>query len=189
MTLDERSLEALIKRFDKAPARMQNNAMRSVARAGANVVKQAAKARAPGYLANTIKVVPRKAHGKKLQVKMSVIVGDSSKRLIDIQKPLPGETFDGHSTADYEFSNNYPAIWVEFGTYAKRDYKGKEPYSPDTLKKKSYASGRSNSPMWNVPSKWIDQRPFMRPAINDHVTAVTVAMQTKLDAYLTKKGL
>ena len=187
MTVDKKTLDALVKRFDKAPARMQNNAMRSVARAGANVVKSAAKEKAPGYLASSIKVVPRKAHGKKLQVKMSVAVGGN--RLVDVAKPAPGATFDGESTDDYEFSDNYPAMWVEFGTYGKRDYKDKEPYSPETLKKKSYASGRSNSPVWNNRKQWIDQQPFMRPAINNHVGAVEVAMAKKLDAYLTKKGL
>ena len=92
-------------------------------------------------------------------------------------------------TTGLTFSENYPAMLVEFGTYGKRDYKGEEPYSPDTLRKKSYSTGRSDSPMWNVPRAWIDQTPFMRPAINDNVKAVEKAMVVKLDEYLKKKGL
>ena len=87
------------------------------------------------------------------------------------------------------FSENYPAMWVEFGTYGRRDYQGSEPYSPDTLRKPNYSTGRSDSPVWNVPQKWIEQRPFMRPAINDHVKEVEKAMVDKLSEYLKKKGL
>lgn len=181
MNIDKKSLDALVKRFDSAPARMQSNAMRAVGRAGANVVKNAAKSKAPGYLQNSVKVVARKSHGKKLFSKFSVIVG--GQRLIGIQqqakRDLKGMTF----------SDNYPAMWVEFGTYGKRDYQGDEPYSPDTLKKKSYSSGRSDSPMWSKPMTWIEAKPFMRPAINDHVKEVEVAMVKKLDDYLSKKGL
>jgi len=179
--IDKASLNALVKRFEKAPARMQNNAMRAVGRAGANVVKEHAKNGAPSYLKNTVKVVPRKANGKKLLTKFSVAVG--GQRLIDIQSDLKSQL------KGMKFSKNYPAIWVEFGTYGKRDYAGEEPYSPDTLRKKNYASGRSDSPMWGVPQVWIEPKPFMRPAINDHVGEVEAAMVKKLDEYLTKKGL
>lgn len=180
-SIDKDSLNKLVSRFEKAPARIQNNAMRSVGRAGANVVKDAAKNGAPSYLKSSVKVVPRKANGKKLMTKFSVVVG--GKRLIDIQSDIKSQL------KGMKFSENYPAMWVEFGTYGKRDYKGDEPYSPDTLKKKSYSSGRSDSPMWNIPQTWIEAQPFMRPAINDHVKEVEIAMVKKLDEYLTKKGL
>ena len=180
ISLDDKSLKALLKRFDKAPARMQGNAMRSVGRAGANVVKAAAKSKAPAHLSSTIKVVPRKAHGKKLQTKFSVAVGGGT-RGVEFVKEV--------RAAGLETSDNHPAMWVEFGTYGKRDYKGTEPYSPDTLKKKSYKSGRSNSPYWKVEPLWIEPHPFMRPAIDNNVQAVMDAMVVKLDTYLKKKGL
>lgn len=180
--IDKKSLDALVKRFESAPTRIQNNAMRAVGRAGANVVKDHAKNGAPSYLKSSVKVVPRKANGKKLMTKFSVAVG-GGQRLIDIQSEIKSQV------KGMKFSENYPAIWVEFGTYGKRDYAGDEPYSPDTLKKKSYSSGRSDSPMWAKPMTWIEAKPFMRPAINDHVKEVEYAMVKKLDDYLTKKGL
>ena len=179
ISLDDKALAALIKRFDKAPSRMQNNAMRSVGRAGANVVKAAVKTGAPGYLKGSVKVVPRKANGKKLLTKFSVAVGGA--RAVGFVKEARG--------LGLETSDNYPAMWVEFGTYGKRDYQGTEPYSPDTLKKKSYSSGRSNSPYWKVEPLWIEPHPFMRPAINNNTQAVVDAMVVKLDSYLSKKGL
>lgn len=189
MTLDPKSMKALIERFEKAPARMQSNAMRSVGRAGATVVKNYAKAGAPSHLKGSVKVVPRKANGKKLITKFSVAVG-GGERIVDIKSEVAGfSTFNGESLKGMKFSQQYPAMWVEFGTYGKRDYKGEEPYSPETLKKKNYASGRSDSPMWGMDWTWIEAKPFMRPAINDHVQEVVDAMVVKLDTYLAKKGL
>lgn len=181
ITIDKKSLDDILKRFDKAPDRMQYNAMRSVGRAGANVVKNYAKAGAPSYLASSVKTVARSSHGRKLLTKFSVAVGGN--RLIDLQAEIK------KSVSGMTFSDNYPAIWVEFGTYGRRDYQGTEPYSPETLKKKSYASGRSDSPYWGDDSKWIEAKPFMRPAINDHVEEIEKAMVEKLDDYLKKKGL
>jgi len=190
ISLDKKSLNDLIKRFDKAPRRVQTNAMRSVGRAGANVIKNAAKAKAPSYLQKSIKVVPRKANGRRLFTKFSITAGGRDNFAIqakDKNIPFKGELLT--------FSENYPAMWVEFGTYGNRDYQGSEPYSPEALKKPNYASGRSDSPVWydkykpKEKRKWIDQRPFMRPAINDHVKAVEKAMGKKLEEYLKKKGL
>jgi len=181
MEVDKKSLNALLKRFDGAPVKIQKGAMRSMTRAGANVVKNHAKEKAPAYLKPTIKVVARRTK-KPLTAKMSVVAGGGSLReKNDIAK--------GARAMGLEVSKFYPAMWVEFGTYGNRDYRGDEPYSPDTLKKPNYATGRSDSGIWNVPSFWIPATPFMRPAIQNHTKEIQDAMNKKLSDYLAKKGL
>jgi len=183
MKLDQKSFKKLLKRFDDAPLKIQKSASRSMVRAGANVIKQHAKAKAPAYLKKTIKVIARRNRsGNPLESKVSVIVGGSSLR--DKSEIAKDARAMGLKTSKF-----YLAFWVEFGTYGNRDYSGEEPYSPRTLQSPSYASGRSNSKAWNVPSVWIPASPFMRPAINDHIDEVEKAMASKLDAYLSKKGL
>ena len=181
LSVDKDELKKLLDRFDKAPMKIQKQATGVTLTAGAKVVIAAAKSKAPGCLKSTIKAVKRKT-SKKFVSKLSVKagVGTSLKELNSAaEKRVLRKA--GSSQVDC-----LPAMWVEFGTYGRRDYKGDEPYAPATLKKKSYRSGRSDSHFWQHPVKWLPAEPFLRPAIAS--AGVEQAMAKRLGEYLDKKG-
>ncbi len=173
----------MVARFDKAPKKIQKAVTKAAARAGATVIRKAAMSMAPSCIRPSIKVVYRK------QIKFKTILSITAGHARGAINENENEILEAAGAKGFGCP---PVMWVEFGTYGNRDYKGLEPYSPDTLRKKSYASGRSNSPFWNLqdPGKiakfWMPQRPFMRPAVS--APGVEKAMAKKLGAYLAKKG-
>ena len=180
LDVDKAELNKLLDRFKKAPMKIQKQATGVTLTAGARVVIKAAKSKAPSCLKSTIKAVKRKT-SKKLVSKLSVKAGIPGRRN-DVTTKSERDAL----RAEGAKINCFPAMWVEFGTYGNRDYKGDEPYSPDTLRKKSYSSGRSNSPYWGSQNKWIPAQPFLRPAMN--TKEVEKAMAKRLGEYLDKKG-
>lgn len=182
LELDKDDLEKLLKRFDAAPDKIQRNATGVALTAGAKAAMAIAKAKAPSCLKSSIKLANRKTY-KKYTKKVSLVAGSGGRSLEALSKEERSVVRAAGSTA----IDCYPAIWVEFGTYGKRDYKGEEPYAPATLKKKTYSSGRSDSPFWGSPARWIPAKPFLRPALESD--DVEKAIARRLGEYLDKKGL
>jgi len=185
LALDQRSLDKILKRFKEMPDKLQKGATRATLTAGANVVKKNIKMRAPACIGMTARTVARKT-SKRMVSKLSVAVGMNNRGSLgkiakDDARALGVRA--GISVAKH--FNCYPAVWVELGTYGNRNL-GKDPYSPNTLRKRSYSSGRSNSPFWHFPTRWIPTTPFMRPALHD--SNIEKAMAVKLDNYMSKKG-
>ena len=181
LELDQKSLHKLLDRFEKAPKKFQKRASGVALTAGAKVVIKAAKSKAPTCLRKTIKATRRKTSG--LTSRLMVVAGSGNRPFDTLSGAERTAARDAGATS---LTNCYPAVWVEFGTYGNRDYRGTEPYAPATLRKRSYSSGRSDSPYWNTPRRWVAARPFMRPAIA--APGVEQAMAKRLDEYLTKGG-
>ena len=181
LSINKRELDDLLKRFEKAPEKLQRSGTGVALTAGAKVVVQNAKAKAPSCLSSTIKIVNRKTF-KKYTKKLSVKVGNGV-RANDMFNVVENAVL---RKAGSKLIDCPPAHWVEFGTYGNRNLY-EDPYAPATLRKKSYASGRSNSKFWSYPNYWIPTKPFMRPALDD--PKIEQAMAKRLGEYFDKKGI
>ncbi len=188
LTIDEKGLKEIMKRLKAAPKKIQTGAGKAGVRAGAAVIRAAVMNESPPCIVPSIRVVARTAGDtRKDRVKFSVSAGSVSRGLTASDMELVAGK---HDVSVGKIQECLPAIWYELGTYANRDI-GEDPYAPATLRKKSYASGRSNSPFWNVPSQWIGAVGFMRRGseVAFRSGAVEQAIVTKVDDYLKKKGV
>ena len=179
LEVNEDSLKELLARFENAPKKIQKNATGVALTAGAKVVVNAAKNKAPACIRSTIKIRRRRTRGWKKTLSVEAGRGNTLLDMNVREKNILRKAGSQNLMC-------YPAMWYEFGTYGNRNYRGDEPYAPATLEKKSYASGRSDSPFWKHKSKWTPATPFLRPAISD--PNVEKAMAKKLGEYLNKKG-
>ncbi len=208
ITINKESEKKIIDTLVNLPKNIKRNAMASALTAGANVVRDIARTNAPACIKPTIKTVRGKKRSGALTV--SVIAGgnsrDATSLLGKLDNAVSGDTnggdgFSGRAKKLIDIANCKPAFWVEFGTYGNRDTE-ENPYSPKTMSKKRYINGRyvgtyasnggkSPSYYWYDKSKWIKEKPFMRPAI---ITAhrgnlVQKEMIKKLDEYFKKRGI
>ena len=209
-SINEASRKAIIKKLESLPSGVRRNAMASAVNAGARVVRNSARSKAPACIASTIKVVRRKqANGA---IVASVIAGKSrSWESKDLNEPnFSAYTKSATKSRSKKFFQGLacpPAFWIEFGTYGNRDL-GQDPYTADTMKKMRYVRGRpagsyasnggkSPSPYWfnggnvNGYNYWTKATPFLRPALfqSTRSGAVERAMVKKLQEYFAKLGV
>jgi len=199
--VDEASKKRILDKLDKLPDNLKRNALSSALNAGAKVIAQRAKAKAPACLVPSIKVKRRK-QDKYGNVRVAVVAGRGRSAAND---PL-SNLLSNAATAKFLSENSTakivgctPAIWVELGTYGHRNIV-KHPYAPDTLTKRRYYGnryvgtyatngGKSPSPYWENKPMWEMPRPFMRPAFLSAEAdgSVRNAIIQKLDTYIDKK--
>jgi HK97 gp10 family phage protein len=187
LQINPNDLKRVLKKLQSLPKGVRRNAATSALNAGARVIRDNARSKAPACLKRTIKNVRLKQKDGYIVTAIAAGVGElrpDAGFARSFNKGGSGSWFD-------KTKSGCVAHWVEFGTYGNRDYKGSEPYAPSTLRKKSYASGRSNSPFWAVKPVWVGKRPFMRPAMQEAMTdgKVERAMVKKLDEYFKKIGV
>ncbi len=177
LEINKQDLKRVVAKLQSLPSGVRRNAATSALNAGARVVRDRARTHAPACLKRTIKNVRLK--NRDGYIVTAVVAGHTG---------LGSRPIKAFGKLNDTFC--VPAIWVELGTYGRRNL-ARDPYSPNTLRKKSYASGRSDSPFWQTPKKWIPATPFMRPAIMSASKdgSIEKAMITKLDEYFVKKGI
>jgi HK97 gp10 family phage protein len=182
LSINKTDLKRLVQKLHNLPKGVRRNAATSALNAGARVIRDDAKALAPACVKPTIKNVRLKQRDGYVITAIAAGVGQ--------QRPDSGLLGSFNNATDAMFGKGTACVanWYEFGTYGNRDYEGSEPYAPSTLKKKSYRSGRSNSPYWAVRPMWVRKQPFMRPALQKAMTSgeVEKAMAKKLDEYFKK---
>ena len=197
IAIDKESLAKIMLRFDKLAPTIQKRALASATNAGASELAKIVKRLAPSTISPTIKAVRRKQdrHGNP---KYSVIAGrgGSDTTAANLIKDAGlGGLLKGRAKKMYESDIAYPAFWIEFGTYRRRNLT-KDPYSPATFKRHPdyIRLGHTSSRLWYVKSEvakstyWIPPTPFMRPALLEAkaTNSVNRAMARKLKTYLDK---
>ena len=182
LSINKDDLNRLLKKLHALPKGIRRNAATSALNAGARVIRDDARAMAPACVKKSIKNVRLKQRNGYVITAIAAGVGKqrSDAGLLGAFNKATNFMFGKGDVCD--------ANWFEFGTYGNRDYRGSEPYAPSTLRKKSYSSGRSNSPHWATPFLWVKKTPFMRPAMHKAMKSgeVEKAMATKLDEYFKK---
>jgi hypothetical protein len=185
LQINKQDLNRIVRKLQSLPTGVRRNAATSALNAGARVIRDKARSKAPACLKRTIKNVRLKQENGDPVTAIAAGVGE--------MRPNEGFLGSFNKGSGTMFGKDKPcvAMWIEFGTYGRRDYKGTAPYAPSTLRKKSYATGRSNSPFWAVKPLWIAQTPFMRPALQEAATdgSVERAMVKKFDEYFKKIGV
>ena len=210
LQVDKISLNKILNKLEILPAGIRRNAMTSALNAGAKVIRNKARAKAPSCIKPSIKSVRRKKASGAIVV--SIIAGKGrSWETKDLNEPnMSAYTSSATKTRSKKFFaglNCPPAFWVEFGTYGNRNL-GRNPYTADTMKKKRYVGGRyagtyasnggkSPSPYWrnggmvNGYNYWTRATPFMRPAFLEAARsgAVEKAVVSKIEEYFVKIGV
>ena len=184
LEINQADLNKIVKKLQSLPRGIQRNASVSALNAGAKVINKRAKMRAPTCIRKTIKNVRLKQED-----------GDP---VVAITAGFRGWEASFMRASNALFEERGPtgrralciAHWIELGTYGKRNL-GMDPYAPSTLRKKSYASGVSNSPFWGFPTRWIAATPFLRPALVESAQdgSVERAMAMKFTEYFEKLGV
>jgi len=193
--VDEASKKRILDKLDKLPDNLKRNALSSALNAGAKVIAQRAKGKAPACLVPTIKVKRRK-QDKGGNVKVSVVAGrgnrgDDTTSILDRMYNNAGASKFLHDNGGGMKINSCPnAVWVEFGTYKRRDLI-KHPYAPATLKRHPAYKTLGHTASKNWDNDWVHMtpRPFMRPAFLSAEAdgSVRNAIIQKLDTYIDKK--
>jgi len=187
--VDEASKKAILGKLDQLPNNLKRNALSSALNAGAKVIAKRAKAKAPACLRPTIKVKRRK-QDRAGNIRVSVVAGRNGNigSASSLEENLKLANFLAKNGGSIDSCP--AAFWVEFGTYQARNL-SKNPYAPATFKRHpEYRTlGHTPSPNWNIPGKWIQPKPFLRPALIDSERdgSVRRAIITKLDAYIENK--
>jgi len=187
--VDEASKKAILGKLDKLPNNLKRNALSSALTAGARVIVKRAKTKAPACLVPTIKV-KRRRQDKGGNIRVSVVAGRNGNlgSIGSLQENLKIANFLNKNGGSIDSCP--AAFWVEFGTYQARDLK-KNPYAPATLKRHpEYRTlGHTGSRNWDKREKWMQPRPFLRPALieSERDGSVRRAIITKLDEYIENK--
>jgi len=205
MHIDKKSLNDIVRKLESMPKNMRRGATDAALRAGAAVVRDRARAKAPSCLVPSIKVVRRKKT-KAGNSRVSVVAGGNSERSSarerSVLEYLSNDAKKARSKKMLAQMACPPAFWVEFGTYQNRNLT-KDPYSPKTLKRHpDYARhGHSMAPngtglYWNKGQGikgvvWYQAQPFLRPALFSASTdgSIEKAMAERLDKYFEKYGV
>ncbi len=183
VTINSADLSRVMTTLNTLPSNVRRNAVTSALNAGARVIRDRAKKKAPGCLVRSIKNVRLKQeNGDPVTAIKAGYTGSLSRPDAEL-RAYAKEI--GASKSRGSFCT--PAIWVEFGTYGHRSL-SENPYAPATLRKKSYKSGRSNSPYWATPNKWVTAQPFLRPAAEESFRdgSIEKAMLAKFDEYFKR---
>jgi len=207
--VDEKSKREILDTLEKLPKNLRRNGMTSALTAGARVVRDKARMKAPSCIKGTIKTVRRKQVNGVIFT--SVVAGGSRRaegslgnEILKLRKTLNKTVLGSASTKRkkriIEEDMCGSAFWYEFGTYQKRNL-ALNPYSPQTFKRhEDYrALGHTSSWFWYhryrydtnggiKQDMWMPATPFMRPAINEgHASgAINKAMVKKLREYFAK---
>ena len=184
LTVDQLSLNRILKKLNGLPSGVRRNASVSALNAGARVIRDKAKNKAPTCMKRYIKNVRLKQEDGDPVTAIAAGVGQA--------RPNEGwyGNFNKASKGVLGKEKLCIANWIEFGTYGKRDL-GRNPYAPSTMRKYARFGGRSPSPYWAIPPMWINSTPFMRPALVEASRdgSVERAMVKKFDEYFRKIGV
>ena len=209
LNLDKKSFEDAVRKLERLPKRVRNNAARAATNAGARVIAKEIKLLAPACLKPSVKTVRRRMENGA--VKVSIVSGFGRRYEKDdlLKNSVAKEGLNSASSRKaikfFQSLQCKPAFWVEFGTYKNRNLSA-HPYTVPTLKRHpDYAQyGHTMAPgktgfFWNsspaqrakIGIEFIPPTPFMRPGLIRALMGgkVDEAIGKKLNEYFEKEGV